>query len=173
MEFWKRFWEITSQLFRSVFPTNHTVIRVKLENISDYLFEPCQHTKNQYVLLPVVLVWRETPGWIKRSQSTRLTCPLTSRCNKEERGGDSPALLPSTNPLCTMRVGSVQSPGITQRYFELWRLESTPPYRSAVSHQVDFWCWIDCFWSTPGSSGVTVWVCVGWRTAPFLCVVWL
>ena len=90
-----------------------------------------------------MFVWRETPDWIKRSRSTRLTCPLTSRCNKEERGGDSPAILPSTNPLCTMRVGSVQSAGITHRRFELWRQESTLPYPSAVSHQVDFWCWID------------------------------
>lgn len=80
------------------------------------------------------LVKRESPDRIKRSRSTRLTCPLSSRRNKEESGGDSPVLLPPQSCSAQWRVHSLQS----------WRshrgaLSSTTlPQPSAVSHQVDF-----------------------------------
>lgn len=83
---------------------------------------------------------RESLYWIKRSLSTRLTCPLSSRRNKEESSGDSPGTSLSTEPLCRMRVHSFQS----------WRSHRDalssgssrqPCHTSQLCHR--FWCWID------------------------------
>lgn len=93
------------------------------------------------------LLWffekRISPLNQKRSLCTRLTCPLSSRRNKEESSGESPGTSLPTQPLYRMRVHSFSKLEITQRCFELRPQQTSLPYPSAVSHQVDFLCWID------------------------------
>lgn len=105
------------------------------------------------------------------SNGTRLTCPLSFRRNKEESSGDSPGTSLSFRHNERPLYSELE---ITQRCFEL-RRQSTLPYPSAVSHQVDLMMdWFCAFGQVytlqlQCHSYVDLSVCVGWHTALFCC----
>lgn len=119
---------------------------------------------NMLLSSPLRFWERKKKTRIKRSRSTRLTCPLSSRPNKEESSGESPALLPPQSLFAQWESTQFRAGDHTEVLLSSGDNSQTcHTPQSCVTSSI-FWCWIDSVLLV-----YTLWVCAGWHTVLF-CV---